>query len=319
MSGTAIITGATGQDGWYLGGSLARAGCRVIGTTRDLAARSAGMHPGVRAVGWDGTRPGLLEIVEAFQPTEFYNLGAASRGSSKDDDLASLLHANSLIVVDILSTLRSAAPRCRFLQASSSEVFGNTPEIPQDESSPRRPRNHYGITKLAADNLVDLARERDGMFAVSAFLFNHESPRRSHDFVTRKITHAAAEIALGRRTSLKLANLDAARDWGYAGDYVEALRLSLAHARPEDYVVATGLLHTVRDVCATAFAFVGLDYRNYVREARDFPARFEPGTLIGNPAKIRAQLGWEPATDFKTLIEMMTAADMHHLRSPEGD
>jgi GDPmannose 4,6-dehydratase len=221
-----------------------------------------------------------------------------------------------MAVAQILSALSSATPDCRFLQASSSEVFGNSPVFPQDEDSPRRPRNHYGISKVVADNLVTLARDRDGLFAVSAFLFNHESPRRPPYFVTRKITLAAAEIAKGKRSILELANLDAARDWGYAGDYVEAMRLSLSSATPDDYVVATGRLHTVREVCEIAFSLIDLDYRHYVREVTDF-SRYEPGRLVGNSSRIRTRLGWEPTTDLHGLIRMMLHADLDTLRMDE--
>jgi GDPmannose 4,6-dehydratase len=267
---------------------------------------------------WNGSREALGSIVSEFRPSEFYNLAAMTRGSAKDEELSLLVEANGLSVANILACLASLAPTCRFLQASSSEVFGNSPDSPLRESSPRRPRNNYGISKVLGDNIVTLARERDGMFAISAFLFNHESPRRPLDFVTRKITRAAAEIALGRRASLELANLDAARDWGYAGDYVQALRLALSHSQPEDYVIATGRLHTVRDVCATAFSSLGLDYRNHVRESANAPQRFEPRTLVGDYTKIRSQLGWEPTTDFRALIELMTAADLDELASFQG-
>jgi GDPmannose 4,6-dehydratase len=313
-----MVTGITGQDGWYLASALLREGHHVVGITRHPA-DSARVHPGIATSPWGGEPAELERLVLDCKPDEFYNLGAMSRGSGKDGDLRSLVEANALAVGTMLDCLRSHAPACRFLQASSSEVFGACPTAPQDERSERRPRNNYGVSKLMADHLVRIARERYGQYAVSAILYNHESPRRPLDYLTRKLTHAAAEVALGLRSTVELADLGASRDWGFAGDYVEAMRLSLASDVPEDYVVATGQLHTVRDVCETAFSFVGLDYRQHVRESPGFAPRFEPGTLVGDSGKIRSQLGWTPGTDFRGLIEMMVAADLEAIRANTGD
>ena len=320
MSGPApiaLVTGVQGQDGGYMARLLAAEGWRVVGTTRraepDRVAALRG--EGVELVEWDlRDQDRLLELLRTRRPSQIYNFAAYSTGSGMYDEPLAIAEINGLVVTRILEAIREADPAIRFCQASSSEMFGQPLESPQSEDTPFNPRSPYGAAKLYGHNIISIYRSRFDLFACSAILFNHESPYRALDFVTRKVSHAAAAISLGLAGELTLGNLDARRDWGFAGDTVRAMRLMLQAEQAQDYVVATGATHSVRDLCETAFAHVGLDYRDYVREsAADFRP-VEARQLVGDPARAKRKLGWEPTVRFAELVTMMVEADLERLR-----
>jgi len=313
---TALVTGATGQDGFHLIELLLSKGYNVVGTSREsssgIVAGAQGLQERVK---WDGMdQETINRILAEYRPDECYNLAAYASGAGMYDDPVAIGEINGLAVSRILESIRTRSPGTRFMQASSSEVFGTPTENPQDESSARHPRSPYGAAKLYADAMVKVYRERYGLFACSAILYNHESPRRGLGFVTRKVTRGAAAIKLGLAEELSLGNLDAQRDWGYAGDYVEAMWLMLQANAADDYVVATGILHTVRELCEHAFARVDLDYRDHVREDHSAFRPIERVPLVGNAGKAALQIGWRPSMDFKSLIEMMVDHDLAQLR-----
>jgi GDPmannose 4,6-dehydratase len=314
---TVLVTGIHGQDGVYLTRLLAGAGRRIVGLTRPghtFEQKESAHLPDAELVDWDmGSQDQLEEILAAKRPTEFYNLAAFSSGAGMFDEPVAIGDINGLAVARILEAIRKTDPRIRFCQASSSEMFGEPVESPQDEETPFNPRSPYGAAKLYAHAMINVYRRRFGLFACSAILFNHESPVRRLDFVTRKITHAAASIKLGLANELSLGNLDAKRDWGFAGDFVRAMWLMLQAPRPGDYVIATGKTHSVRELCDHAFAHVGLDYRDYVR---DDPEAFRPAEtqqLVGNASKAARELDWTPKTGFRDLVRMMVDADLERL------
>jgi GDPmannose 4,6-dehydratase len=316
---SAIVTGISGQDGTYLARHLCGQGYEVIGLVRDDAA-AAGIESehrlpeGVRLVPWDiRDQDGLEDLLREIRPAEFYNLAAAATGSGMYDAPAVLGDTNGIAVARMLEAIRAADPAIRFCQASSSEIFGASAESPQREDTPVAPRNPYGAAKAYAHSMIGIYRRHYGLFATSAILFNHESPLRSEAFVTRKVTRAAAAIRLGLADTLALGNLDARRDWGFAGDYVRAMWLMLQAGAAADYVVATGQTHSVRELCALAFGHVGLDYRDHVREERG-NFRAEHGVLlVGDAAKAERELGWSATTGFGELIGMMVEADLRDL------
>lgn len=312
MSKTALITGVTGQDGSYMAELLLAKGYRVIGATRDVrtAALPAGPAGRIETVAWDMLDVrSMTDVLAACRPAEIYNFAAYSSGAGMFDDPVAMGEVNGLAVTRILETIRAVDGGMRFCQASSREIFGEATESPQTEQTPVNPRSPYGAAKLYADAMVRIYRQRYGLFACSAILFNHESPRRRLEFVTRKIAHAAARIKLGLSTELRMGNLDAQRDWGYAADYVRAMWLMLQQPQADDFVVATGEMHTVREFCEAAFSHVGLDYRDYVKEdAADFRPN-EPAPLVGCPDKARRLLGWVPEVGFRQLAGMMVDAD----------
>lgn len=319
MMKTAFVTGVSGQDGSYMAELLAQRGYRVIGLVREGSSYSVGTpyqkQDAAKLIAWDlRDQSRLAELLDEYRPAEFYNFAAFSSGSGMFDDPVGIGDINGLAVGRILEAIRAVDPAIRFCQASSSEMFGEPSVVPQDEATPFNPRSPYGAAKLYAHAMINIYRKQHGLFACSAILFNHESPRRSAAFVTRKITHAAASIKLGLSSELSLGNLDAKRDWGFAGDYVRAMWLMLQSDTPEDYVVATGTVHSVRELCDHAFAHVGLDYRDYVRED---PAAFRPSEtlqLVGDSSKAAKKLGWSREIDFPGLIRMMVDADMDRLR-----
>jgi GDPmannose 4,6-dehydratase len=320
MSGSApvaLVTGVQGQDGGYMARLLSAEGWHVVGTTRrSEPARAAALRAeGVDLVEWDLRDQGrLLELLRTHRPAQIYNFAAYSTGSGMYDEPLAIAEINGLVVTRILEAIREVDPAIRFCQASSSEMFGQPLESPQREETPFNPRSPYGAAKLYGHNIVSIYRSRFDLFACSAILFNHESPYRSLDFVTRKISHSAAAIGLGLASELTLGNLDARRDWGFAGDTVRAMRLMLQAEQAEDYVVATGETHSVRDLCESAFAHVGLDYRDYVRvSAADFRP-VEARQLVGDPAKAKRNLGWKPTVGFAELVTMMVDADLERLR-----
>lgn len=311
---TAIITGIGGQDGFYLAHQLLAEGQRVLAAENPARPLEGRLDPTlldrVTRVHWDWhDLDSMQEVLCHERPDDLYNLAACSSGRGMHDDPVTMVELNAATVARMLAAIVAAGVGTRFCQASSSEMFGRATESPQSERSSFRPRSPYGAAKLLAHVLVESFRERHDVFACSAILYNHESPRRRPEFVTRKISQGVAAIAAGKATELRLGNLDGYRDWGYAADYVRAMRLMLEHDSPADYVVATGESHSVREFCELAFAHVGLDYRDHVRaeSAEMRPAETVP--LVGDASRLRA-LGWQPSCDFATLVSMMVDADV---------
>ena len=315
MKKTALITGVTGQDGRYLAELLLEKGYRIIGAVRDVHKAAAKLTErlsgAVELVKWDMLdQQKMAEVLSSYRPTELYNFAAYSSGAGMYDDPVGIGEVNGLAVTRILEAIRAVDANIRFCQASSREIFGEAVESPQDELTPANPRSPYGAAKLYADAMIRIYRQRYGTFACSAILFNHESPRRGSAFVTKKITHEAARIKLGLTKELHLGNLDARRDWGFAGDTVRAMWLMLQHDYADDYVVATGETHSVREFCESAFCYLGLDYRAYVREDASSYRPIEQTILVGNADKARAVLNWAPKVGFDELVHMMVDADM---------
>jgi GDPmannose 4,6-dehydratase len=311
----ALITGITGQDGSYLAELLLEKEYRVVGVVRDIdsahAKLSAEVMQRVDLVTWNmSSQAEMAEVLWHVRPSEIYNFAAYSSGSGMYDEPVKIGDVNGLAVLRILEAIREVDISIRFCQASSREIFGEAVESPQTECTRTNPRSPYGAAKVFADASIRIYRERYGMFATSAILFNHESPRRGLSFVTRKITHEAARIKLGLGTKLSLGNLDARRDWGFAGDYVRAMWLMLQQSLPDDYVVCTGESHSVRELCEHAFGYLGLDYRDYVQEDITSYRPNEPALLVGSAAKARSELGWAPEIGFGALVSMMVDADL---------
>ncbi len=318
---SALITGINGQDGSYLAELLLAKGYRVSGTVRPGArerlGRIAHIVNDISIFELDLLdRIALQRVVEESRPSEIYNLAARASSSQLHVDPVLTAEYNGVAVTHVLETIRNTDASIRFCQASSSEMYGNTKQSPQDENTPFLPRNPYGVAKLYGHWMTANYRESHGLFACSAILFNHESPRRGHEFVTRKISRAVAMIRAGRQSTLELGDLEARRDWGFAGDYVQAMFLMLQRAVASDYVLATGETHSVRELCDIAFRRVGLDYRRYVVENPRDKRRPESIQLVGNPARAQNELGWSRTKTFVDLIEMMVDAD---LRAVEND
>jgi GDPmannose 4,6-dehydratase len=315
---SALITGITGQDGSHLAELLISKGYRVIGGVRDLQ-KAAGTMPStllnkVELVIWDvldQTR--MIEVLRHYRPEELYNFAASSLGSGMYEDPSGIGEVNGLAVARALDAIREVDTNIRFCQASSSEMFGDATESPQTEKTSFQPRSPYGVAKLYAHLMVRIYRQRYGLFACAAILFNHESPRRGLGFVTRKITYEAAKIKLGLAKELRLGNLDARRDWGFAGDYVSATWLMLQPEQADDYVLATGETHSVRELCESAFGYLGLDYRDYVREDSAVYRPVEAVPLVGDSQKARETLHWAPEVSFRDLVIMMVDNDMRML------
>ncbi|MCX5699164.1 MAG: GDP-mannose 4,6-dehydratase [Candidatus Omnitrophica bacterium] len=315
---TGLITGITGQDGSYLAELLLAQGYRVVGAVRDVQGASKVFSSlpikGVELVKWDMLNQAeMVKVLSHYQPVELYNFAAYSSGEGMFDDPVGIGEVNGLAVARILEAIRQVNKNIRFCQASSSEMFGDVIQSPQSEETVFHPRSPYGAAKLYAHSLVQIYRRHYGLFACSAILFNHESPRRGFGFVTRKITSGAAKIKLGLVNELCLGSLDARRDWGFAGDYARAMWLMLQQPRPEDYVVATGETHSVRELCEIAFGHLGLDYRDYVHPDVAAHRLDESLQLVGNPEKARKQLGWAPEVEFREMIKMMVDADLRIL------
>ncbi len=318
MSRKALITGITGQDGSYLAELLLAKGYEVHGLVRRVALEDPEHHLGrincARGriqlhAGSLESFPSLFQVVRKVQPDECYHLAAQSFVSYSFDDEFSTLNTNINGTHYVLAAVHAAAPKCRFYFAGSSEMFGKVEETPQCETTRFHPRSAYGISKVAGFDLTRNYREAYKLHASSGILFNHESPRRGYEFVTRKITCGLAAILAGKARELRLGNLDARRDWGYAPDYVEAMWTMLQQDSPDDYVVATGETHSVRDFCETAFSLAGLDYREYVKQDETLYRPAEVDILAGNAAKARQVLGWRPTTLFTELVRMMVEAD----------
>jgi len=320
MSKRAIISGITGQDGSYLAELLLDKGYEVTGIIRRASAPNLWRIE--HLIGKVALRPAdlldqlsLMRVIDDVRPTEFYNLAAMSFVPASWDQPMLTGEFNSQGVTRVLEAIRQVDLKVRLYQASSSEMFGKVREVPQTELTPFYPRSPYGVSKVFGHYITVNYRESYGLFACSGILFNHESPRRGLEFVTRKVTDGVARIKLGLADSLSLGNLDACRDWGFAGDYVRAMWMMLQQDQPDDYVVATGIAHSVRDLVDAAFARVGLDWEKYVRVDPAFLRPAEVDHLIGDPAKARTVLGWHATVDFKRLIEMMVDADLERVAS----
>jgi len=319
---TALITGITGQDGSYLAELLLAKGYRVVGVVRRSSTtpyeRIAHLIDRIELVSADLLdQTSLTDAVHETQPDEIYNLAAQSFVQTSWAQPVLTGEFTALGVTRMLEAMKKAAPKAKFYQASSSEQFGKVVETPQRESTPFYPRSPYGVAKVYGHWITLNYRESFGLFAVSGILFNHESPRRGLEFVTRKVTDGAARCKLGISTEVKLGNLDARRDWGFAGDYVDAMWRMLQQDEPDDYVIATGETWSVRTLCEVAFNAVSLDYRDFVKHDTRFDRPAEVDLLVGDPTKARLRLGWEPSVHFHQLIEMMVKADLERHDPPK--
>ena len=317
---TALITGITGQDGSYLAELLLEKGYQVFGVVRRTS------HHGYERIEHLLDKLELLPadlldqhslttVVQDTKPDEVYNLGAQSYVPTSWTQPVLTGEFTALGVTRILEAVRLGHPEARFYQASSSEMFGKVTETPQRESTSFHPRSPYGVAKVYGHWITVNYRESYGMHAVSGILFNHESPRRGIEFVSRKVTDGVARIKLGLAKDLRLGNIDAQRDWGWAGDYVDAMWRMLQQPEPEDYVIGTGLTHSVRNLIEIAFARVGLEWQSYVKQDPKFIRPAEVDILLADPSKAKAQLGWEPKVGFEEMIERMVDADLERLAS----
>ena len=312
---TALITGITGQDGSYLAELLLQKGYRVIGIVRRSSTtpyeRIAHLVDRLELCSADLLdQTSLTDVVHDTEPDEIYNLAAQSFVQTSWSQPVLTGEFTALGVTRMLEAMKKAAPKARFYQASSSEQFGKVVEVPQRESTPFYPRSPYGVAKVYGHWITLNYRESFGLYAVSGILFNHESPRRGLEFVTRKVTDGAARCKLGVSTELRLGNLEARRDWGFAGDYVEAMWRMLQQDEPDDYVVATGETWSVRQLCQFAFEAVDLDYRDFVKHDARFDRPAEVDLLVGDASKAQARLGWSPTIRFQQLVAMMVEADL---------
>jgi GDPmannose 4,6-dehydratase len=320
----ALITGITGQDGSYLAEHLLSLGYEVHGLVRRVALedptrRFTRIDQLLESITLHAASlesyPSIFSIFSQHQFDECYHLAAQSFVAESFADGFSTLNTNINGTHYVLAAIRQLQPSCRFYFAGSSEMFGKVRETPQTEETAFHPRSPYGISKVAGFDLTRNYREAYGMYCASGILFNHESPRRGYEFVTRKITSTVARIKAGLASELRLGNLEAKRDWGHAADYVRAMHLMLQQAEPDDYVVATGETHTVRAFCERAFSKAGLDYEKYVRIDEKFYRPAEVDLLIGDAAKARKQLGWEPRYTFEQLVDEMVEADLEALNA----
>jgi GDPmannose 4,6-dehydratase len=315
----ALITGITGQDGSYLAEFLLARGYEVVGMVRRTSTinfdRIRDFQDRVEIVQGDLLdQVSLINILQEHRPDEVYNLAAQSFVPTSFQQPVLTGEFTALGVTRVLDAIRIVDPQIRFYQASSSEMFGKVHEVPQRETTPFHPRSPYGVAKVYGHWITVNYRESYNLFACSGILFNHESPRRGLEFSTHKITHAVARIKLGLADELRLGNLDARRDWGYAPDYVHAMWLMLQHGHPDDYVVATGETHSVREFCQVAFDYVGLDWEKYVVVDPRFYRPAEVDLLVGDPTKAGHELQWEPTITFQELVRIMVDADLAALR-----
>ena len=320
---TALITGITGQDGSYLAELLLAKGYRVVGMVRRSSTvtfeRIQHIQDDVEIVQGDlHDQSSLMDLIEQYRPDELYNLAAQSFVPTSWNQPVLTGEVTALGVTRLLEAIRLVSPKTRFYQASSSEMFGKVCEVPQTELTPFYPRSPYGVAKVYAHWITVNYRESYNLFAVSGILFNHESPRRGLEFVTRKITHGAARIKLELAHELRLGNLDSRRDWGYAGDYVDAMWRMMQLDSPDDYVIGTGETHSVREFCEQAFGYLGLDYKEFVVQDPRFYRPAEVDLLVSDPAKGRQMLGWEPEVKFHELVRMMVDSDMKRLGKDMG-
>lgn len=318
----ALITGITGQDGSYLAEFLLKKGYQVIGMVRRTSTlnfhRLSHIQDRIQLVPGDlGDQVSLIHLLEEHQPDEVYNLAAQSFVQTSWNQPVFTGDVTALGVTRILDAIRIVNQRTRFYQASSSEMFGKVVQVPQSERTPFYPRSPYGVAKVYGHWITVNYRESYDLHATSGILFNHESPRRGLEFVTRKITHHVAQIKLGLTDELRLGNLDSQRDWGYAGDYVKAMWLMLQQDHPEDYVIATGETHSVQQFLEEAFGYVDMDWRDYIIQDPRFMRPAEVDLLVGDATKAGQQLGWEPSVSFRELVRMMVDADLKMLQEGE--
>ncbi len=320
---TALITGVTGQDGSYLAEFLLSKGYEVIGVVRRSSTvtfeRILQIQNDITIVQGDlHDQSSLVASLEEYKPDEVYNLAAQSFVATSWSQAVLTGEVTALGVTRLLESIRLVNPKARFYQASSSEMFGKAVESPQRETTSFYPRSPYGVAKVYGHWITVNYRESYGMYTVSGILFNHESPRRGLEFVTRKISDGVARIKLGLAKELHLGNLEARRDWGFAGEYVQAMWMMLQQEKPEDFVIGTGETHSVRECAELAFQHVGLDYHDYVVLDPHYLRLSEVDVLRSDPAKARQKLGWNPKTGFKELVAMMVDADLNRLRSQQG-
>ena len=320
----ALITGITGQDGAYLSRLLLEKGYEVHGIVRRVALEDPEhrlwriknvlgklkLHPGSLE-----SYASLFDVVEKVKPDECYHLGAQSFVSYSFEDEFSTINTNINGTHYILSSIKNKAPKCRFYFAASSEQFGHVREVPQKETTPFYPRSPYGISKVAGFDLTRNYREAYGLFACNGILFNHESPLRGYEFVTRKISRGVAKIKAGLAKELRLGNLDAKRDWGFAGDYVEVMYLMLQQDKPDDYVIATGETHTVKEFAELAFKYAGLNWKDYVKVDESLFRPAEVHELRGDCAKAKKVLNWKPKVNFEELVKMMVDEDLKRIKA----
>lgn len=312
----ALITGVTGQDGSYLAEFLLQQGYEVIGMIRRSSTvnfeRINNIQSRITIVSGDLLdQVSLIDILRTHRPSEVYNLAAQSFVLTSWSQPVFTGEVTALGVTRLLDAIRLVDPDIRFYQASSSEMFGKVREVPQSESTPFYPRSPYGVAKVYGHWITVNYRESYDLFAVSGICFNHESPRRGHEFVTRKIARGAARIKLGLQEALHLGNLESKRDWGYAGDYVRGMWMMLQQDRPDDYILATGRTHTVQRLAELAFGFVDLDYRDYVVQDPQYMRPADVDLLVGDPQKAKIQLGWEATTNFEELVSLMVNAELN--------
>lgn len=315
---TALITGVTGQDGSYLAELLLSKGYQVVGMIRrsstETFGRIAHIQDNIAIVQGDlHDQSSLVSILEEYKPDEVYNLAAQSFVPTSWSQAVLTAEVTAVGVTRLLEAIRLVNPKTRFYQASSSEMFGKVLEVPQRETTPFYPRSPYGVAKVYGHWITINYRESYDLFAASGILFNHESPRRGLEFVTRKISNAVAAIKLGQAKELRLGNLESQRDWGFAGDYVDAMWRMLQQPGPDNFVIGTGETHSVKEFCEIAFGHVGLDYKDFVVQDQRFYRPAEVDLLISDPAKARKVLGWEPRVGFAQLVRMMVDADMKRL------
>lgn len=322
MTKTALITGITGQDGSYLAEYLLSLGYEVHGLVRRVALEAPEtrfsrithlldrihLHPASLE-----SYPSIFHVISQHSFDECYHLAAQSFVAESFADGFSTMNTNINGTHYVLAALRELRPNCRFYFAGSSEMFGNVNEVPQKETTTFQPRSPYGISKVAGFHLTRNYREAYGLFCASGILFNHESPRRGFEFVTRKVSSSVAHIKLGLASELRIGNLDAKRDWGHAFDYVRAMHMMIQRDDPEDFVVATGETHSVRELCELAFAEVGLDYRDYVQVDKQFYRPAEVDLLVGDASRARTVLGWQPSYSFTDLVSEMVREDLEAL------
>ncbi len=316
---TALITGVTGQDGSYLAEFLLGKGYEVVGMVRRSSTvtfeRIRQIQNDITIVQGDlHDQSSLVALLEEYKPTEVYNLAAQSFVATSWSQAVLTGEVTALGVTRLLEAIRLVNPKARFYQASSSEMFGKAVEVPQRETTAFYPRSPYGVAKVYGHWITVNYRESYDLYTVSGILFNHESPRRGLEFVTRKVSDGVARIKLGLDKQLSLGNLDARRDWGFAGEYVTAMWQMLQQDKPEDFVIGTGETHSVREFCELAFKGVGLNYEDYVVQDPRYLRPSEVDLLISDPRKARERLGWKPKVDFKALVEMMVEADLKRLR-----
>ena len=309
----AFVTGVAGQDGWYLSKLLVEKGYEVLGCGRPgtlLGPRGDELRRlGVRLVEVDLLdRYATLRAVSDLAPDEIYNLAGHSFVPQSWDDPATAIRITSWPLLHLMDAVREVRPACRIYQSSTSEIFGQTRVSPQDEATPVAPSNPYAAAKVFAHQLVALYRAHYGLYACAGILYNHESPRRPARFVTAKVAHAAKAIKAGRQQELRLGDLDVTRDWGFAGDFADAMWRILQQPTPQDFVVGTGVPHTVRDLCRLAFEHVGLDYARHVHVEQDLQRPWQPTMLLANPTKAREVLGWSAGTPFDVLVKMLVDA-----------